>query len=147
MDRRETILARLLVILDSIQTGLTAERNAPTIDPDARPALILFDGDEVAEPSDPNRGGPPSMRRVTMSPDIVILASAPNENIGAAINALRMKVLQAVLTDATLLGYTINGRDVVYAGAQQIVEDGRRVEGAMALSFEITYRLHTSELT
>jgi hypothetical protein len=145
-DKRELILSRLLDVLDGVQSGMVVLRNAPQIDPDSRPALILYDGDEQSEPRDPNRGGPPSIRRVRMTPSIIALASAAAENIGTAINELRALVVHAVLTDATLLGYSVNGLEVTYEGAEQIVENGLRVEGAMALTFAITYTLRTADL-
>lgn len=145
-DKRELILARLLDVLEGVQSGIVALRNEPNIDPDSRPALFLYDGDEQAEPRDPNRGGPPSIRRVRMTPQVVALASASAANIGAAINELRATIVHDVLTDTTLLGYSLNGVEVTYEGAEQIVEDGRRVEGAMALTFAITYTLRTTDL-
>jgi hypothetical protein len=145
-DKRELILARLVDVLDAVQSGMTVWRNAPTIDPDTRPSMVVYDGDEEANPSDPNQGGPRARRRVRMTPTVVILAQGPAESIGTSINELRAAVMHAVLTDETLLGYTINDSGVAYEGAQQIVEDGRRVEGAMALTFGLTYVLNTSDL-
>jgi hypothetical protein len=81
-----------------------------------------------------------------MTPSIIALASAAAENIGTAINELRALVVHAVLTDATLLGYSVNGLEVTYEGAEQIVENGLRVEGAMALTFAVTYTLRMTDL-
>jgi hypothetical protein len=81
-----------------------------------------------------------------MQPQVIALAEASAANIGSAINELRAVVVHAVLTDATLLGLSINGVEVTYEGAEQIVEDGRRVDGAMALTFGITYMLRTVDL-
>jgi hypothetical protein len=51
-----------------------------------------------------------------------------------------------VLTDTTLLGYSVNQLEVTYEGAEQIIENGLRVEGAMALTFAITYTLRMTDL-
>jgi hypothetical protein len=145
-DKREAILARMLDVLEGVQSGMVVLRNAPLSFPDSRPAIILYDGDEQAEPRDPNRGGPPSIRRVRMVPGVVILVSSSAASVGSDMNELRAAVIHAVLTDATLLGYTINGVEVTYEGAEQVLEDGNKVEGAMNLTFAITYTLRMTDL-
>lgn len=145
-DKREQILVRMLAVLNSISSGLSAVRNVPMTDPDTRPFLILYDGDEIASPMDPNKGGPPGIRRVTMEPKVVILDADTAAALGSSLNALRVDVAQAILTDTTLLGYTLNNQGVAYGGAEMMVAEGRQTDGAMALTFEITYVLRTTDL-
>ncbi len=144
-DRREMILERLLAILDAIPGSNAAFRNKTDIAEGTRPCIVLIDGDEDAEGRDSNRAGR-APRRVHMHPQIYILAGGQAEDIGTTLNEMRAAAIYELTHDVTLQALTVNADDVVYEGAQSLIEDGRRVEGVIVLSFSITYLLRPGDL-
>jgi hypothetical protein len=106
-DRREQILARLLQILEAQKPNAkTVARNEVLMDDDAKPALLLLDGNEEADDSDPRRRSNTAPRRVTMAPEIFIAVSGTPEEVGSTLNAWRARLLKAFQTDADLLALT-----------------------------------------
>ena len=140
-DVREAILARLKTICDTVGTAnnYTVFRNAPEVSGAERPLINLIDGEEEADPSDPNKYGPRARRRIHMQPDVTILEDTNTENeIGPALSAIRAKMIHAILTDETLLALAAN-KSVGYVGLSQYGENGLHVHGAMVLTFHIIY--------
>jgi hypothetical protein len=145
-DIREQILARLRAIAKVRGIG-SVLRNAPMIgDSTELPAVILYDGDEtVAETS----GHKPTLQPylVTMSPWFQIIMHAAGDDIGEELNVLRLRLLDAVLGDATLAALSLDNRGVRYAGALTKFTSARAVQGDMALRFSILYALKPSDLS
>jgi len=146
-DRRELILARLLQVLAGIDEIRTCVRNKGPISDDASalPAIQLFDADEEVDDNDPPRMPVDAPRRVHLMPQIWITAMTVPESVGTDINALRVKVLHAVLNDATLLSYLTDDR-VRYLACQTDLAQGRQMQALMILSFRFTYMLKVNEL-
>jgi hypothetical protein len=105
-DRRETILAALFTALQSVSTTAdavgTIERNpVDELPADARPAIRMYDGDEVSAPI-----GPRSTRRKApvacrMQPEIIgYVRDGAN---GTEINALLARIRRAVWNNDTFL--------------------------------------------
>lgn len=147
MDTREDILQRLVAIAETIP-GLNVYRNVLKI-PDARlPALSILDGDEVSNPNDIPTAGQPNTRfaRMTMMPEIVIKVSDSSADVGSALNALRIALIKAVLSDADLAAlHGVSGR-VWPTGLSTQLAYGRAMTGEMAVAFGITYRLLPDQL-
>lgn len=144
MDVRELILLRIMAVGAFIHGSNGIFRNLTDVAEARRPCVILLDGDEEALP-DPNRSGN-SPRRIRMEPQLVLLLGSSAAEIGTDLNAMRIAAIYAITHDAELLGLSLNGRECVYEGAQSIIEDGRKVEGAIVLRFAITYLLRPGDL-
>jgi hypothetical protein len=147
MDKREAILARLVAIADGLAGIKSAVRNQDEVPERARPAIVVFDGDETADEAAQERGrGGQAPNIVEMSPDTLILLGGTPEGVGTALNTIRAKLVNAVLTDADLASLTgTNGR-VRYLGCSTHLGHGRSMEGAMSVQFAFAYVLRPDQL-
>lgn len=145
-DRREMILVRLLEIARGIPGIVTSFRNRDEISERQRPAIVILDADEAADDADPISRPPRSPRRVAMTPEIYILLGAKPEDLGTAINALRVRLVKAVLTDEPLRTIIGSNGEVRYEGCATALARGRSMEGEMGVSFSFTYVLRPEEL-
>ena len=125
----------------------TAVRNQDEISERARPAIAVFDADESADEAAERQDHPgraPNL--VVMTPEVLILLGAAPESVGSALNALRAKLVKAVLTDAQLIALVgPNGR-VRYAGCSTHLGHGRSMEGFMGVQFAFAYVLRPEQL-
>lgn len=145
-DKRELILARLLEVAQGSEGIAHAYRNKDEISDSERPAVIILDADEQASEDDPKSRPANAPRRVTMTPEIYILQSSTAESLGTLINALRAKLVKAILTDETLLSYTHDARGIRYDGCGTDLARGRQMEGSMGVSMSFTYILNPADL-
>lgn len=146
MDSREAILARLLVIAGDVDGVAKAYRNKDEIPETSRPAIVILDGDETADEGDPSRRPITAPRRISMTPELYILLAGTPANVGTNINLLRAKFVQAIMTDAMLIGLTLDGVGIRYEGCSTGLSRGRSMEGEMGLSFTFTYILQPDRL-
>jgi hypothetical protein len=145
-DRRELILVRLLAIALTMPGINVAARNKLSPDDTDLPAIMVLEGDETAEETDPEARPANAPRQVTMIPEIVIALGDDPDAIGTSINAMRAALYKAIVNDTTLLGLVVNGRRIRYVGAGTELGYGRTMEGTMAMKFAFTYLLLPSEL-
>jgi hypothetical protein len=147
MDKREAILARLLEVATGVPGIAAAVRNQDEISERARPAIAVFDADESADEAaerQDHAGRAPNL--VVMTPEVLILNGAPPENVGSSLNALRAKLVKAVLTDAQLTSLTGPNGHARYAGCSTHLGHGRSMEGSMGVQFTFTYVLRPEQL-
>ena len=147
MDKREQILARLVEVATGVSGISTVTRNSDEISEHKRPAIAVFDSDEstdeAAERQD-HPGRAPNL--VVMTPELLILLGTSPESVGPSLNALRAKLVKAVLTDAQLIALAgANGR-VRYAGCSTHLGHGRSMEGSMGVQFSFAYVLLPEQL-
>jgi hypothetical protein len=147
MDKREAILARLAAITDGLAGIKTAARNQDEVSERARPAIVVFDGDETIDEGAQERGrSGQAPNIVEMTPETLILLGAAPESVGTALNAMRAKLVKAVLTDPELVALTgTNGR-VRYLGCSTHLGHGRSMEGSMSVHFAFAYVLRPDQL-
>lgn len=146
-DLREAILVRLLEVAQSVPGVEAAGRNLAGISEGRRPAIVIFDGDEGVEGSEVGgRRRPDSAAIVVMTPEVYVLASKRAEDIGAALNVLRRRVIRRVLTDVPLRALVGPNGDLRYAGCGTALAAGRSMEGEMSLSFAFQYVLKPLDL-
>lgn len=144
IDKRELILERLFVILQSITDFETKARNRGLMDQEMRPAVILLDGSEIAKLTSNDHLGRPkiSVTLVVMRPQIFIVLKSKkpqNEAIGETLNAFRIKVMDAVVQDNELSTLIGSNGNIIYEGCDTDLESGRMVEGQMQIKLAITY--------
>ncbi|RWN11759.1 hypothetical protein [Mesorhizobium sp.] len=145
-DPREQILARLLAVAKGIDSAFDAKRNETRL-PDTQNYVVLLDGEEVADTSDPAvRRSANAARRVEMTPEVQFRAQAKAEDIGAKLNQCRAKLIDAVMSDAQLLALTHNGQSIRYEGARMVAERGRSMEGGIGIAFTFTYVLRPGQV-
>lgn len=148
MDRRESILARLLEIASDIEGIKRAWRHKGRLTEDARPAIVILDADETAEEEGNVSSSRPSdlSRRVVMTPEIYIMLGSSLEDVGTDINAMRAKFLKAVMLDAELREIVGTNGHFKYEGCATGLGEGRTMEGEMGVSISFTYVLKYAEL-
>jgi hypothetical protein len=159
-DRREALLNQLVTIAAAQPLISLAGRNY--FDPPDKllPAAMVFEGDEEIDERDQSLGRSGQIpNRVHMVPYIMVTAMAPPgnivqvggtniwaDNLGPKLSAIRVGLVKAVLTDATLASiYGTNGR-VLYKGMASEIVPGRSTIGRVSLNFQITYPLKSTEL-
>jgi hypothetical protein len=150
IDRREAILARLLEVAETaartIDTCFEARRNEPDL-PDTAKWVVILDGDELAEESDPDGRSPfTTPRRIVMMPEVQFRLISSSENAGTSLNECRRVLLPAVTQDSTLLSLCTGKTKIRYRGATTVIERGRKLDGAIAFGFNFHYVLKMDEL-
>lgn len=148
-DRREEILVRLVEICDGGIDGIKkAWRNRSGLSEYERPCIRVNDGDEAASenvtPGAEHRGGGGHV--FTMQPVIGIMLGAAPEDIGSELNAMRVKVIKAIRSDAGLLSICGRNGRIRYVGLINEIQAARAAEGEMLLQFAISYPLLPAEL-
>jgi len=146
-DVREQIMVRLLVVVASVEGIVTAKRNVETQNEVSFPAVSVREGDEPEPPIEDQHGKPTTThRRIVMTPQVIVHTAAKPESVGTDLNTLRARIIKAVLSDATLAGYTFNRRSIFYLGLVSDLAYGRDMIGRVALKFAFTYILDPNEL-
>jgi len=154
IDAREEILARIFVILTTLADAIrtqdatttpTVARNRGLMSQDSRPVFILLDGDERTRLDGDRRGRvrmSPSL--VTMAPQIFVVMKSrlpQNENLGQEMNELRLIMINALVTDDTLVTLLTANGNINYLGHDTDLKSGSNLEGQMRLDFALTYVL------
>lgn len=150
-DRREQILARLLVVLETVSGVRVAVRNRGELPPNKRPAVILLDADEIAREAPPQQRGRLTMapNLVDMSPEIYVVMDQrepQNASIGEDMNTLRIAIMKAIMSDDQLAAILGSNGDIQYNGCETDMASGRSLEGQMHIRMTFTYVLRPSEL-
>lgn len=145
MDTREDIMARIVVLMGGIVGVDQVSRNVLVGDDSKQKRITILEGDEEAAESDPVNRPANAPRIVFMRPQILISAIASSDNIGSDLSTLRGKVMNALSTDTTLVGLTLNGRGARYVGMESDLAFAREMLGQMALKFELPYILRPDQ--
>lgn len=147
VDRREQILARLLVIAGAIPGIANAVRNKPGLNENDLDAIVIYDGDEQGDERDPENTRPTNApRRVIMQPTIEISAAGAPETIGTSINGYRANLIKKICSDTTLISLCIDRTGIRYLGCNTGAGLGSTLEANMVLNFTFAYRLFPDEL-
>jgi hypothetical protein len=148
-DPREQILARVVDVAKTVDPSITkAYRNDPSLSEADAPFIMVVDGDEEASDGDPAGRDALTPRHVTMTLAVSFIVSDDPATLGTKMNALRAELIKAVLSDATLLGFTVNGKSIRYAGTDTAVVQGQDgIIGQIDVSFAFTYIMRPDRLT
>ena len=145
-DMREILLARVLVVLKTVQGLETCERNLDDLSDLRLPAAILFDGDEEAFDNPRARGQAPNA--VEMHPVIEVHFPEAPENVGTQINAIRARIQKALCADTTIrtLCGNVPHAGIRYIGMTSDLAAGRATVAKRILSFGINYLFKPTDL-
>jgi hypothetical protein len=151
MSKREDVLARVFEVLSGIAGFQSKFRNRGFADQDARPIVILMDGDEKVNSQIADRPGRVKMSPVVMvmSPQVFIILKnrqPQNENTGQDLNAYRKLIIEALANDTTLLSLIGLNGDIFYTGCETDLKSGAAVEGQMRLDFTISCVLKPTDV-
>jgi hypothetical protein len=134
-SRREAILAAVFDALRDLSGIHTCGRNLTAdLSDGARPAIVLYDGDETLTEGKPGRG------LMALEAEVRVAVSAPDESLGTALNALVARVQTAVLTAPDVLALTASPPQMT--AARFAVGRGRRGEAIANLTFSLPYALN-----
>jgi hypothetical protein len=148
LDRREMLLARLVGIAQSIPGIKSVYRNQAQISERQRPAIVVIDGHEEGALGSFALGRPlasPGIMRLL--PEIYIMVGTSAAAIGSDINAFRLALLPAVLTDPELQDLIGTTGGIEYQGCVTDLGRGETTEGFMQLHFALHYALKLSEIS
>lgn len=150
MDKREIILLRLFAVLSAVDGVTTYVRNRGHLPDDKRPAIYLLDGDEAADDRAFDRGRlSESPNLVSLDPEVYIALDGrgpDNARVGEDLNAFRVKIVKAVLFDATLKALIGTNGQIKYRGCVTDLARGRAMNGEMGIHFTLIYHFKPSEL-
>lgn len=152
-DVREAILARLLEVVNAPALGISyGQRNDLNLSEQNLPAAIVLDGPEDVDSNALDRRLPNlASMLVHMEPGINIVLQDKVANVGTLLNEVRVKIVNAILSDTALIALTgVGGNRSVgsmrYLGCAPAVAEGRMLQGQMVLRFRISYVFKPSEL-
>lgn len=145
LDLRETILARLLVVLRGVDGLKAVGRNVLDVPGLYRPAAILHDAGEefFDKPTQERRS---RIQRMIMSPAVVILAGADAADVGTLLSTYRARIVTAVLADAELAAAVTRNGEVHFQGCERVPTTPESKEGRMELNFAFTYIFRADDL-
>lgn len=147
MDKREAILAQLLVVATSIDGIVKATRNKKAISEDQRPAIQIFDADEEADEREVGRSRPGNAPNlIMMTPEIFLVLGSATETVGADLNSFRAKIIKAITSDDQLRNLVGSNGEIRYKGCATGLSQGRMMEGEMGIRIDFTYVLNPAEL-
>lgn len=132
-DNAEAILESLLAIARSVVGESNAVRNTLDLPDDARPAIVILDGDDTTDEMNFRNSRPANAPLVMgLVPEIYLLTSNSSDKIGADLRTLRNRFVKAILADSTLLALCHN-REVRYEGLATALANGRGMNGQARL--------------
>ena len=145
-DVRELIMDRIADLV-RVQGVATSARNLPALsDSAALPAVIVFDGNEESDLTRFAGKNGLTVYPVRMEPIIRVIAQGDEAVVGNDLCTLRLRIISAILSDATLAGLSADGTGVRYLGTLTNFTQARAVQGDMVIRFSILYYLRPSEL-
>jgi hypothetical protein len=145
-DRREAILQRLFIVMQTIDGVRSVYRNQPQVSAHQRPAIVILDGDETGTEGQFALGRPPSTPGIfAMTPEIYLTVAGGAADVGTDLNTLRLQVIGAVLGDAELLSFVGTVGGIQYQGCFTDLGRGRALEGEMGMTFSFHYPLYRAE--
>src|SRR5690606_25992262 len=123
-------------------------RNDLNIDESELPCVIVLDGDEEVDPPADTSGlgrpsrGPQIMR---MYPQVYFALAEHPDTVGQDLNALRGRLIHAVLSDVELQSLCHN-REIRYEGMESDLALGRTISGQAGMQFSMPYVLYPDDL-
>lgn len=145
LDKRETVLAALFAALETVhevgvyQLALVDRNGAEEVPEAKRPALRMWDGDEVPSGRDDRaaeRKAPPKFRA---QPAIWGYVRGEKDEIGPALNALLARVRKAYLNNAALITAVGAGGSIGQESLITGLGKSKKVDGHFGLILNIDY--------
>lgn len=143
-DRREAILARLLVIAQGVDGVVAARRNHLALSDRQGPTITIFEADEEAEEVVNGRewsGRGPFLMQ--MQPEVYVDLGGTPDTVGTDLNAIRATLIKAVLLDTTIKEMAAKAS---YLGSSTDLSSQRDMKGKMSLAFSFTYLLAPDQI-
>jgi hypothetical protein len=148
-DKREDIIARLLIIAGTVPGITTTVRNRGLLQTEQRPAQVLLDGDEVpalTERTQRLKGTTGLMwpQLMELRPQLFYLPKEKrpkNVGIGEEANAWRLAFLEKLWASVELAELIGSNGSIVYNGCETDLKSGSAMSGEIRLDFVVTYIL------
>lgn len=150
-DTRESILDRLTTLLGTVEGITGAYRDRADVPEEKLPAAVVLDGvEKITQAIVPNKSVrmPPAI--FTLSPQIFVVLKPRDDMtnmtldgianpIGPELSSYRMKVIDAVVNDPTLLSLVGSNGQILYRGCDTDMQSGSTVVGQLQMHFEFNY--------
>jgi hypothetical protein len=145
-DIREAILARLLVVMQSIPGESDVARNKLLNDDGSLQQLVLVDGEEVLfDDGGLSKRPKLSQRQMKMYPLAVVGSIAKSKDVGSDLSARRGKIIKAIEADAELALLTVKNEGGRYVGIDNNFAAAYLTLAQAPMRFEFTYLLRPSQ--
>lgn len=140
-DKREDILARILVVASSAPGVVHGQRNEIGLKRNQQPGVVLLDGDEEIVTSQRIKTPvlAPQIMRMRLGLFVQTKDMQPQPAMGTLLNTLRVSIIKTLVNDVplrTLLG--TNGK-LEYTGVITDLKAGAAISGEMNLGFTCSY--------
>ena len=156
MDKRETILAHLLSMLQTIDGVAQLDgsksvfRNRGEVPAEKLPAIVLLDGREVMKVTNSTRGGMRAPTVFTLSPQIFVVLKPRddinNDGVGEELLTYRAKIIALLRDDDALWALLGSNGEAIYEGHETDMQTGSTMQGQMQMNFTFSYVLNPSDL-
>lgn len=144
---------RLSVIVQTVAENLHAHyfRNRGELPDEKRPAIVLFDADEVSEPPIQSNSVRPaaSANLVHLTPQIIVILKDDkphNANVGPLLAEFRLAILSSVITDTELIGLIGKNGSFRFNGCATDLGRERTCIGEMQVSMSFIYAFKPDEI-
>jgi hypothetical protein len=168
-DKAEKIKLRLKALLDTLVGTAdgqfrTSWRNRAAVDPYSSddpndtdrvaqlPCVILLDGKEVPKlrTTGHNVNGRAPATTMTLLPQVFIILmpreNGTNEGVGEELSAFRIKILDKLFNDQSLIALMGDNGELEYQGYDTDLQTGSAIEGQMRLDVALSYTFNPDHL-
>lgn len=147
-DIREQILSRLVMVCAGVTGIVSAGRNLTDVPQNARPAAIVWGGaEQVRLAVTGQRYRHSEVQTMDLTPQVLVLVRADTgAEAGALMSLFRGRLVNAILSDATLRGLVTTNGAIRYEGCNEVEPTPESKEPRLELQFVFTYPLKLSDL-
>lgn len=142
ISNREPIMARLHVLMGTVESAQDVERNQTINDDEESRArrITVMEGDEILAEQEPLKRRPATVPRVYyMDAQVELNTVAGADDIGTDLNTVLDEIVDKIATDAELTALTYDGTGGVYLGMESDLGAARAMAGTYALKFRFAY--------
>lgn len=146
-DIREQIIARLVTVCDGVTGIETAGRNLTDVPLMSRPATLINGGAEqmVSSPRPAARFS--QVQLMELTPGIILLVRSDTGAEGGSLMSLfRGRLVNAILSDATLRTLVTTNGSIRYEGCNEVDPTPESKEPRLEINIVFTYPLRLSDL-
>lgn len=147
-DIREQILSRLVTVCAGVTGIVSAARNLTDVPLMERPAAIVWGGaEQVQLPPTGQRYRHSEVQIMELSPQVLVFVRADTgAQAGALMSLYRSRLVNAILSDATLRTLVTSNGGIRYEGCNEVEPTPESKEPRLELQIAFTYPLKLADL-
>lgn len=145
-DLREQILARLAVLCAAVTGVVAVARNRTDVPLTQRPAVLVNGGAEQMLSSPRPAARFSQVQLMELTPGITLLVRSEDADAGALMSLFRGRLVNAILSDATLRGIVSTNGAIRYDGCNEVDPTPESKEPRLELQIVFVYPLRLADL-